>query len=165
MSNNLWLSIATHGLAANRPTTPDLATQTGSAVSYFADDTEVLSVYANGVWTDVQAEAGSISTGLTASTVQTLAGALQLISDYNNVATVGTAADAVKLPPAKLGARVWVTNSAASNAMGVFPSETTTTIDGGSAGAKVTISAAKSAMFTCIVAGAWQSIGSAARAA
>jgi hypothetical protein len=163
MANNSWAALVTQGTAANRPTNPDITPGTGNL--YIATDTGVVSIFAAGVWSDVSGNAGNISTGLTASVTQTLAGALQLTGDYNNVTVVGTAADAVKLPAATLGKQVWVTNSAASNAMGVFPQAATDIIDGGSAGAKVTVSAAKSALFTCLSAGVWQSIGSAARAA
>lgn len=163
MAFNLFLGIFTEGTAANRPATPDTPS-TKTPLLYYATDTGVLSTYVNGAWFDIANESGTISTGLTASTTQTLVGALQLTGDYNNVTTVANSGDAVKLPAATLGARVWVTNSG-GNPMGVFPQASTDIIDGGSAGAKVTCTNAKSAMFTCIAAGVWQSIGSAARAA
>jgi hypothetical protein len=66
MSSNLLLSLFTYGLAANRPTTPDLgvssvATPLGgtsngpSGVYYYATDTGVLSMFVNGAWVNVLA--------------------------------------------------------------------------------------------------------------
>lgn len=165
---NSYLSLFTADVAANRPTAPDLPTASpATSALYFATDTGAVSFWnkTTNTWVELAASAGSISTGLTASTTQTLAGALQLTSSYNNVTTVGTAADAVKLPAAVKGAQVWVTNSAAANSMGIFPQAATDIIDGGSAGAKVNCAVTKSALFTCIANGVWQSIGSPARSA
>lgn len=162
MAYNSFLSLISTGLAANRPTTPEFPSQ----CFYYETDTFVTNLWTGSAWTVFEVGYNPAMTGLTASVTQTLAGALQLTGGYANVATVGTANDAVKLPPSpRVGQTITVTNSAGANAMKVFPGESTSTIDGGSAGASVTISAAKSASFTCIAAGAWQSIGSGARAA
>lgn len=167
MSFNLYKSLITEGLAAARPAIPD---QPDFRQFYFATDTGAFSLWSPKLQAWANQGASGVATALTASTTQTRAGALALTAGYNNVATVANANDAVGLPPITfVGQEVWVTNSAGVNAMGVFPDNTAAganvTIDGGSAGAKVTVSAAKSALFTAITATAWQSIGSAARAA
>lgn len=183
MGNNLLLSLIMVGTFAQRPTAPDLAYATtfgsggvegqansNTGVFFFATDRNALYVYtaANG-WRDVSALAGNVQTGLTASTTQTRAGALQMTGSYNNVTTVANSGDAVGLPDISyIGQQVMVTNAGA-NPMGVFPTSAAnganTSIDGGTAGAKVTVTNAKSALFTATTLTNWQSIGSAARAA
>lgn len=174
MANNLFLSLFPTGLAAARPTAPDLAVSTTftsatvgvTGVFYYATDTNVLSFYTlTDGWVEASGNAGSVLTGVTAGTTQTIAGAVQLTGSYNNVTVVANAGDAVKLPAAVLGAQIWVTNSATTNSMKVFPQAATDVIDGGTAGASVNCAAAKSALFTCISSGVWQSIGSPARSA
>lgn len=167
MSFNSYKSLIHEGTLAQRPATPEVP---DLRQFYFSTDTGGWSMWSptKSKWLPVTPN--DVSTGLTASTTQTRAGALQLTGSYNNVATVANASDSVGLPDiAFVGQQCMVTNSAGVNAMKVFPSSAAnganTTIDGGSAGASVTVSAAKSALFTAISATAWQSIGSAARAA
>lgn len=93
----------------------------------------------------------SIGTGIVASTTQTLAGATALTKDVNVIATVANADDAVKLPEMEVGDSCEVYNDGA-NAASVFPSAATIAIDGGSAGAAVTLTNAKRAKFTQISA-------------
>ena len=166
---DLYRSIIDIGLAANRPTTPDYATTLRRPCFYLASDTGQLSVYdfTNVVWRNIGAN--SVNTGVTASTTQTRAAATQLTGTYNNLTTVANSGDAVGLPPITyIGQQVWVTNAGANPAK-VFPDNGTpgasTTIDGGSAAASVTLTNAKSALFTATTLTNWQSIGSAARAA
>jgi hypothetical protein len=108
-----------------------------------------------------------VNTAVTASTTQTIAGATQLTGTYNNVTVVANASDAVGLPPLKyVGQQVLVTNAGANPAK-VFPAsgDTTKTIDGGTAGASVTLTNVKSALFTATTLTNWQSIGMATRSA
>jgi hypothetical protein len=161
MSLNLWLALAKQDTAANRPTAPEVPT--GCIALFYATDTNALSVYANGAWHYVDSIT-STATGITAGTTQTIAGATQLSAGYNNVSTVANANDAVKLPAATIGTKVFVSNSGAAAAK-VFPQAATDVIDALSAGAAATLTNGKSALFTCIAAGVWQSIGMATRSA
>jgi hypothetical protein len=95
-----------------------------------------------------------VSTGLTASTTHTRAGALALTEVVNNLGTVAGSGDAVGLPAAVAGAVVIVFNGGA-NPAAVFPAASADTIDGGSAGASVTLTNAKRAMFVCVATGIW----------
>lgn len=96
--------------------------------------------------------------GLTASTTQTQSGALALDpgTHIHRVTTVGTAADAVRLPPAISGKRVVVINAAAANAMGVFPA-VGDAINALSANAVLSVAANKVVEFVCAVDGTWNS--------
>jgi hypothetical protein len=87
------------------------------------------------------------------------ANATQLTAALNRVGTVATAADSVKLPVARKGATVCVTNAGAAS-MDVFPS-TGDAIDAGAANAQKAVAAGKSAMFVCAVDGTWNSLVSA----
>lgn len=95
-----------------------------------------------------------VTTGLTASTTQTRAGALALTTAINNLATVANSGDAVGLPAAVAGAFVIVLNGGANPAK-VFPLGSADTIDGGSAGASVTLTNAKRCLYLCVAAGVW----------
>lgn len=93
-----------------------------------------------------------------------------LDSAYNRVATVGTAADSVKLPFCQTGASntgsmstaapsgnttgmtLYVTNSAAANSMNVFP-QLTQSINALAANTAFAMAAGKTAQFICSPAG------------
>jgi hypothetical protein len=94
--------------------------------------------------------------GLTASTTQTQAGALVLDpgSDIFRVTTVGSAADAVRLPKAVNGRVLVVINAAAANAMGVFPDKGDI-INALAADAVFSVAANKAVLFVCAVDGTW----------
>jgi len=62
----------------------------------------------------------SLQAGLTAGTTQTQAGGLQLLSSYNEVATVANADDTVVLPEAVAGRLCGIINNGA-NRMQIFP--------------------------------------------
>jgi hypothetical protein len=74
-----------------------------------------------------------VTTSITAGSTQTQAGATALTNDINNVTTVGTTGDGVKLPSAVAGRRISIHNNGA-NALQVWPN-TGDTIDGGAANA------------------------------
>lgn len=80
--------------------------------------------------------------------------ATQLNAAVNEVVTVGSAADSVKLPPSFAGARVVVINAHASNAIQVF-GHNTATINGVAAGTGVSQAAGKTAIYYCPVPGKW----------
>lgn len=108
----------------------------------------------------------SITNNITASTTQTLAGAVAINTGVAVVTKVGTAGDAVKLPlvltPA--GNEVWIFNNGAS-AMSIFPGETLTTIDGGTTAAAVTLTNAKNAVFIQTSGTSWISAQGGAKSA
>lgn len=91
-------------------------------------------------------DAQSVATGITASITQTLAGALALSSKINFVATAANSGDAVSLPTLLPGQSVTIFNDGA-NPIKVFPSAASVAIDGASAGAAVTLTNAKRAVF------------------
>jgi hypothetical protein len=86
--------------------------------------------------------------GLTASTTHTLAGATQLGSGINQFSTVANSGDAATLAGlTSVGASMELYNDGA-HPMAVFPPLSTVAIDGGSAGASVTLTNAKRCKFT-----------------
>lgn len=90
----------------------------------------------------------SVVTGITASTTHTLVGATALTAEFNIISVCANAGDAVSLPVLAPGQSVEVWNAGAA-AAAVFPGNGTTAIDGGSAGASVTLTNAKRAKFVC----------------
>ena len=76
----------------------------------------------------------SMTTGITAGTTQSQAGATALTTQTNRVTVSGTDADAVKLPTAVANALVTIINDDAAQTIAVWPN-TGDTIDGGSANA------------------------------
>ena len=87
-----------------------------------------------------------VTTGLVASTIQTLVGALPLAFGRNIVVTVANVGDSVSLPALSVGQTSEVYNNGA-NALKVWPATGLVAIDGGVAGAAVTLSAGKRASF------------------
>lgn len=98
--------------------------------------------------------------GITAAAGGGQTNATVLTTPLNRVTTVATAADSVKLPPAKAGLVVILVNGDAADAMQVFGSGTDT-IDGVATATGVSQAAAKSAIYVCTVDGAWNRILSA----
>jgi hypothetical protein len=76
----------------------------------------------------------SMTTGITAGTTQSQAGATALTTQTNRVTVSGTDADAVKLPTAVANALVTIINDDAAQTIAVWPN-TGDTVDGGSANA------------------------------
>lgn len=106
-------------------------------------------------------ESLSVTNGITASTTQTLAGALALTSALNVISTVATAGNAVKLAPVSVnvGQVQTVMNNGAS-AAAIFPFETATAIDSAGTAASVTLTNGRSANFFQNTASTWVSQGS-----
>lgn len=110
----------------------------------------------------------SVTNAITAFAGGGQASAVQLNSAFNRVTVVGTAADSVKLPlcvtqPAGLngstvgvGTQVWVMNTSA-NSLNVFPS-TGDAINALSANTAIAVATVTGKLFTCAVAGTWQSL-------
>lgn len=92
---------------------------------------------------------GTAASGITASTTQTLAAATALTNQVSIVGTVANASDAVGLRITAVGQWQDVYNAGA-NAAGVFPQSASHAIDGGSAGAAVTLTNTKRARFTMV---------------
>lgn len=93
----------------------------------------------------------SVVTGITASLTHTLAGATALTGEVNIISTCANAADSVSLPALTPGQSVDVYNAGIA-AAAVYPAAAGVAIDGGSAGAPVTLTNAKRARFTCTAA-------------
>jgi hypothetical protein len=70
------------------------------------------------------------TTGITASTTQTLAGATQLYADVNVISTCANASDAVKLPDLLPGQTCVVRNTGAA-VLAIWPATTARKINGG----------------------------------
>lgn len=83
--------------------------------------------------------------------------ALLLAREVNRVTTVGTAGDSVKLPVSVAGMQVVVNNSAAANAMDVFPN-TGEQINALGANNALSVIADSTVLFVCAVAGQWNAI-------
>lgn len=99
----------------------------------------------------------SVENGITAFAGGGQGSARVLTRSINRVTTVGTAADSVKLPAAVAGMRITVINAAAANSMNVFPA-TGGIINALSANAAYAVAANKTVIFTCAVAGTWNTL-------
>jgi hypothetical protein len=98
-------------------------------------------------------ETVSASSGLTAHAGGTQAAALNLVSAINNVSTVATAGDSVRLPASAAGMAIEVTNSGAAS-MQVYGAGTDT-INGVATGTGVAQLPGQSVVYTCAIAGNW----------
>lgn len=98
----------------------------------------------------------SVVNGLTAKAGGGQSGATLCTADVNRVTTVATAADSVLLPAALPGVEVTVINAAAANSMNVFPA-TGDAINALSANTALAVAANKHVIFSCAVAGVWNS--------
>jgi len=103
------------------------------------------------------ADLSSVTNAITAAAGGGQANAVALVSTYNRVTTVASAADSVKLPAAVAGSRVVVFNKAASNSLNVFPS-TGDIVNALSANAAYALAATKGVEFICMVNGTWDTI-------
>jgi hypothetical protein len=91
------------------------------------------------------------TSGITASTTHTIAGGTPLTSEVNVISTCANAGDAVTLPALTVGQTVDIFNNGAA-AAAVYPATSSYTIDGGSAGASVTLTNAKRCRYLCVAA-------------
>ena len=82
----------------------------------------------------------SVATGLTAAGT-TITDALQLTA-FNNVVSTAAASTGVKLPPLWPVGQIGMVQNNGANAMNLFPPTSSISINGGTAGAAVTIAAA-----------------------
>ncbi len=89
---------------------------------------------------------GGASATVSASVTQTRVGGTALTNFWNNVTTVGTTGDAVTLGALGNGQAQVVFNNGANSAS-VFPNGASDTIDGGSAGAAVTLGTSQGAIY------------------
>lgn len=95
----------------------------------------------------------SVTTGITAHAGGGQANALALTALYNQIDTVGSAADSVKLPaPSFVGQLIIVNNNAAANSMQVFGAGTDT-INGVATGTGVAQAAGKIAIYIASTVG------------
>lgn len=92
--------------------------------------------------------------GLTAHAGGGQAAALQLSGRYASITVVASAADSVKLPAATVGAQLYLSNDAATNAMQVFGLGTDT-INNVATATGVSQAAGLGAEYACMKAGNW----------
>ena len=97
----------------------------------------------------------SARSGITAVASGTISTAFQLDAMNNEVTTVASAGDAIKLPSAVPGMRVAVYNNQATNAMNVFPYSASESINVLSGGTAYSQAAAKCVEYYCAAAGKW----------
>jgi len=114
--------------------------------------TQVNNVFAGK--TQVTPSLSTTADALTATPSGTQSTSLLLTAGINRVATVASANDGVKLPPAIAGTTVVVINGAAVNSMQVFGTSPDTINDVATA-TGVAQAAGKSGIFSCPVAGKW----------
>lgn len=93
----------------------------------------------------------SVATGLTASTTHSIAGGTPITAEVNLISTCANAGDAVTLPALTVGQAVDIYNAGAA-AAGVYPAASGVAIDGGSAGAAVTLTNGQRCRYTCTAA-------------
>lgn len=98
-------------------------------------------------------DGGSYASGLTATAGGGQANALALATAYNEIDTVVTANDSVKLPQAKPGVSITVINNTA-NAAQIFGAGTDT-INGVAFGTGVSQAGGKVAVYYCAAIGKW----------
>lgn len=99
-----------------------------------------------------------VTDGIVAHAGGTQAAAVLLVAAMNRIITVGTAGDSVALPVSYPSAVITITNSAAANALNVFPNiggTGTEAINALGANAAFSLTAAKSVDFICYTAGQW----------
>jgi len=96
------------------------------------------------------------ATGLTAAGT-TIADALKLTKGVNVIGTAA-ASTGVKLPPFSVGSQVFIKNGGAQT-VNIFPNTSSEKINGGSAGAAVTLATTKSALLFKVGAIDWVSVG------
>jgi hypothetical protein len=110
----------------------------------------------------------AVTSGITASTTQTLAGAVPLTTAVNVISTVATANNAVKLAPVSLNTgycQVQIVINNGASAASIFPYETATAIDSHSTAAAATLTNGHSAFFFQNTPSTWVSIGSTTQSA
>lgn len=148
---------------AGTDTINGVATATG--VSQMQKSAVIYSCVAAGAWVTEGVGTGysgalptvSATNGITAFAGGGQGSAVALTTSINRVTTVGTAADSVKLPTSAPGMQITVINAAAANSMNVFP-VTGDIINALSANTAIAVAANKTMIFSCAVAGTWNSV-------
>lgn len=122
-----------------------------SLAPYVAKGVRRAAQYVAGAFVSTGINTESVENGITASTTQTRAAGYALTKGISRVTTAAVSGDAVTLPALAAGQSVVVVNDGA-NPIKVFPNGAADQIDGGTAAASVTLSAAKRCRFTCMAA-------------
>lgn len=171
----LELLIINHGVnpmqvyGAGTDTIDDVATATG--VSQMSNSFVLYSCATTGAWYTEGLASGfvrgaslqtfSAQDGITAHAGGGQGAAVLLTAMMNRIATVGSAADSVVLPPSSPGMDITVTNAAAANSLNIFPSAGgtgTEAINALGANAAFALTAGKSVQFICYTAGLWHTL-------
>lgn len=108
-----------------------------------------------GDWANAVTDALTSSQTVTATPSGTQATSLLLSAANVNIAVVATAADGVKLPPAKVGMEISIVNSDAADAAQIFASGSDT-INATAGATGVSLAAGAAAIFRCIKDGNWR---------
>jgi hypothetical protein len=97
--------------------------------------------------------------GLTAKAGGGQTSAVQLVGGVNEISVCASSSDSVKLPPARPGTRVYLSNNGAQTAK-VFSYETVNApaIDGTAGTTGVNLATAKNAVYFCVSSAKWESI-------
>jgi hypothetical protein len=169
--SNGYISLITHGLAANRPApvTP-VDPYLPSDLHYYETDTGRILHWTGAAWVLLGTEGsqGTIAAPIIPSTTHTIAGGTAIKFGLT-IAASANAGDALTLPTnAFVGQEHLVYNNGAATAS-VYPGTATDVIDAVAAGGLVTLTNAKYALFICAsnVAGVctWVSFGGAGHSA
>lgn len=164
----LELLVINHGAnsmqvyGAGADTIDDVAAATG--VSQMVNSLVIYSCaaagkwYSNGIGTGYSGQfpTVSFSNGIVATPGGGQGGAAQLSTVINRVITVATAGDSVKLPVSAGGMQITVSNAGVA-ALNVFPS-TGDAINGQAVNLSLSVPVAKTAQFSCAVAGQWHAV-------
>lgn len=108
-----------------------------------------------GDWANAVTDALTSSQTVTATPSGTQATSLLLSAANVNITVVATAADGVKLPPAKVGMEISIVNSDAADAAQIFASGSDT-INATAGATGVSLAAGAAAIFRCIKDGNWR---------
>lgn len=132
-----------------------------TGVTQMPGSNTVFSCASNGAWTTNGIGTGyagsfptqSFTSGIVAHAGGGQASAVLLITVYNQVSTVATTGDSLRLPVSSPGMQLTIMNRGA-NTLALFPASGET-INGGAANASVNVATNQQAVMTCTLAGSW----------
>lgn len=113
------------------------------------DDEDRTFIYNGAAWVDITSLAVTTESGITAGVGQ-VQGNSPLTKDYNEISVCGNVGDAVTLPAAEAGRRIFLRNNGANQAQ-VFPASGDS-IDGGVVDTCINLAAAAHWTFLCVLA-------------
>lgn len=120
----------------------------------FNSETGALETYNGTTWVETSGGGGALATGITAFATGGQTNATALTIGYNEITTVATAGDSVKLPTASVNLTVIVKNEGAAS-LDVFPF-LADTINDGAANLAISIAPGATVVFTAINSTNWE---------